>query len=194
MLKARATKIGRRLSDVIAEREARDPEYARSRQEAVPGLMFANAVTLARVQNHLTQAELAAKIGTTNTAVSRLESGRHVPSLDTVQKVSDALGVGFGVKVRPARQLEIEVVPTAGGTFVGTARYATVKPGSDRGVWVVRLNEKVIATEPTQTLALSSAKKALRVRGGVVATHRSTGELREIREVKPASELEAHAG
>ena len=193
MLKARATKIGRRLSDVIAEREARDPDYARSRQEAVPGLLFANAVTLARVQNRLTQAELAAKIGTTNTAVSRLESGRHVPSLDTVQKVSDALGVGFGVKVRPARQLEIEIVPAAGG-FVGTARYATVKPGSDRGVWVVRLNERVIATEPTQTRAVSFAKKALRVRGGVVATHRSTGELREVREVRPATELEAHAG
>lgn len=192
MQKARATKLGRRLADVIAEREARDPEFAQSRN-AVPGLQIANAVTLARVQKNLTQAELAAKIGTTNTAVSRLESGRHVPSLDTVQKVSDALGVAFGFNVRPEHPVEIEVMPFGLGVIEQGTAYVTVKPGPAKAGWIVRLDEKVIATEPTQSLAVSSAKRALQVRGGIVVTHRSTGELREVREVRPAPEFGARA-
>lgn len=48
----------------------------------------------ARSQAGVTQAELAARIGTTQSAIARLESGkgRHSPSLSTLKKYADALG------------------------------------------------------------------------------------------------------
>ena len=41
----------------------------------------------------MTQARLAAATGSTVPAVSRLESGEHLPSLATLLKVAEALGV-----------------------------------------------------------------------------------------------------
>jgi predicted transcriptional regulator len=44
-----------------------------------------------RVERGLTQKELAKKIGTKQSAISRLESGTYNPSLSFLQKVSEAL-------------------------------------------------------------------------------------------------------
>ena len=48
----------------------------------------------ARTESGLTQAQVAEKIGTTQSAVARLESGqgRHSPSLSTLSKYAEALG------------------------------------------------------------------------------------------------------
>ncbi|MDO8484509.1 MAG: helix-turn-helix transcriptional regulator [Candidatus Limnocylindrales bacterium] len=42
-----------------------------------------------------TQRRLAEEIGTTHTVVSRIESGRHAVSVDTLLRLSGALGVTF---------------------------------------------------------------------------------------------------
>jgi transcriptional regulator with XRE-family HTH domain len=60
----------------------------------------------ARAAQGLTQAQLAAKIGTTQSAVARMESGsgKHSPSLATLTKYADALGCKLEVRLvrRPA--------------------------------------------------------------------------------------------
>ena len=45
-----------------------------------------------RIEKGLSQKELAKKIGTKQSAISRLESGTYNPSLSFLQKVSEALG------------------------------------------------------------------------------------------------------
>ena len=45
-----------------------------------------------RLEKGLTQNELAAKIGTKQSAISRLESGNYNPSLSFLHKVADGLG------------------------------------------------------------------------------------------------------
>jgi transcriptional regulator with XRE-family HTH domain len=65
----------------------------------------------ARAAQGLTQAQVAEKIGTTQSAVARMESGRgkHSPSLATLSKYAEALGCKLEVrlvrKVRAARNL-----------------------------------------------------------------------------------------
>ena len=60
----------------------------------------------ARAAQGLTQAQVAAKIGTTQSAVARMESGsgKHSPSLATLTKYADALGCKLEVRLvrRPA--------------------------------------------------------------------------------------------
>jgi transcriptional regulator with XRE-family HTH domain len=61
----------------------------------------------ARAAQGLTQAQVAEKIGTTQSAVARMESGhgKHSPSLATLSKYAQALGCKLEVRlVRSARQ------------------------------------------------------------------------------------------
>lgn len=55
----------------------------------------------ARTEQGLTQAQVAEKIGTTQSAVARMESGqgRHSPSLATLSKYAEALGCRLEVKL-----------------------------------------------------------------------------------------------
>ena len=54
---------------------------------------------IARRDAKLTQAELAERIGTTQSAIARLEAGRVSPSIATLQRYAEATGhqlrVGF---------------------------------------------------------------------------------------------------
>ena len=65
----------------------------------------------ARAAQGLTQAQVAEKIGTTQSAVARMESGsgKHSPSLATLTKYADALGCKLEVRLvrrpRPAKNL-----------------------------------------------------------------------------------------
>jgi transcriptional regulator with XRE-family HTH domain len=75
----------------------------------------------ARTSQGLTQAQVAEKIGTTQSAVARMESGsgKHSPSLATLTKYADALGC----------KLEIRLVrkPRATGDLMNRTKPATTK-------------------------------------------------------------------
>lgn len=78
-LKARALE----RADVKAEYDRLDEEFA-----------FLDEFLKARAAAGITQAEVAERIGTTQSAIARLESGsgKHSPSLATLQKYAHALG------------------------------------------------------------------------------------------------------
>jgi transcriptional regulator with XRE-family HTH domain len=65
---------------------------------------FLDEVLNARLKSGLTQAEVAERIGTTQSAIARLESAasKHSPSIATLQKYAHALG--YRVEVRLIRQ------------------------------------------------------------------------------------------
>ncbi len=52
-----------------------------------------------RLERGVTQAELAKKIGTKQSAISRFESGSENPTLEFLRKIADAIGVHLSVKV-----------------------------------------------------------------------------------------------
>ena len=68
---------------------------------------FLDEVLRARAEAGLTQAEVAERIGTTQSAIARLESaqGRHSPSIATLQKYAKALGYTVQVKLVKERRL-----------------------------------------------------------------------------------------
>ncbi|MGA7228077.1 MAG: helix-turn-helix transcriptional regulator [Acidimicrobiia bacterium] len=50
----------------------------------------------------MTQSELAEKMGTTQPTIARLEAGGVTPSLDTLHRAADALGLELVVDFREA--------------------------------------------------------------------------------------------
>ena len=62
---------------------------------------FLDEILKARLATGLTQSEVAARVGTTQSAIARLESGarRHSPSIATLQRYAKALGYSVELKL-----------------------------------------------------------------------------------------------
>jgi ribosome-binding protein aMBF1 (putative translation factor) len=59
-----------------------------------------DALVKARARQGLTQAQLAKKVGTKQSAIARFESGKSNPSLAFIRKLSHALGLELRLSVR----------------------------------------------------------------------------------------------
>ncbi len=76
----------------IWEKEAlRDPALKAEYDKLQPEFAMIQAVIDARVKKGVTQKELAQKIGTKQSVISRLESGRANPSVAFLKKLAQAL-------------------------------------------------------------------------------------------------------
>jgi transcriptional regulator with XRE-family HTH domain len=66
---------------------------------------FLDEILKARTESGLSQAEVAARIGTTQSAVARLESAEsvHSPSVATLQRYASALGYKLQLRLVKAR-------------------------------------------------------------------------------------------
>lgn len=79
-----------------------DPEYRAEYDRLGPEFALARSLIEARTQAQLTQAELAARMATTQSVVARLESRRVYPSTRTLEKVARATGTRLRIHFEPA--------------------------------------------------------------------------------------------
>jgi ribosome-binding protein aMBF1 (putative translation factor) len=90
-----------KVEEIHARRMKSDPEY-REAYEALEGeFALVEALLQARTRAHLSQAEVASRMGTTESAVSRLESGRVKPSTRTLERYAQATGHRLRVSLEP---------------------------------------------------------------------------------------------
>jgi ribosome-binding protein aMBF1 (putative translation factor) len=75
----------------------KDPEYVREYDALEEEFALAAALIKARADADLTQEQLAARMGTTQSAIARLESGRSRPSTATLAKFAKATGTRLRV-------------------------------------------------------------------------------------------------
>jgi DNA-binding XRE family transcriptional regulator len=91
--------IGAAIADDIRRHEKADPEYRKVRARFARAEAVARLLIQFRMQHNLTQEQLAQLMGTSAPAISRLESGTHVPSLTTLSRLAEAAGerlvIGF---------------------------------------------------------------------------------------------------
>ncbi len=77
----------------------------RAYQEAYEALegefALVNTLIRARTRAHLSQTEVASRMGTTESAVSRLESGRVKPSTRTLERYAQATGHKLRISLEP---------------------------------------------------------------------------------------------
>ena len=92
--------MGRSWKDVKAERDTPGARvgYDRARR----AFEFAEQVRTLRGQAGSSQVELARRMGTSQSAIARLESGGTMPTLDTLERVAAALGAELVVELRAA--------------------------------------------------------------------------------------------
>jgi DNA-binding XRE family transcriptional regulator len=97
MPKTTASPIGSIHAEAMAKRAAHSAEYRAAREEyaRIRELRKTNPIAAhlreRRFELGLTQREVAEAAGTSHSAISRLESGTHTPSLATLQKIAAVL-------------------------------------------------------------------------------------------------------
>jgi DNA-binding XRE family transcriptional regulator len=84
----------------LKKRWMRDPEFRKAYREADAEFSIIEALIRARTEASLTQAALAEKLGTTQSAVARLEGGRVSPSLATLRRYAEATGRRLRIELR----------------------------------------------------------------------------------------------
>jgi ribosome-binding protein aMBF1 (putative translation factor) len=102
--RTKASHVGADAGDYIRRRLAKDRELEAGVLAELAKLQLARQVKKLRESRHLSQADLAAKVGTKQPAIARIESGRGVPRLDFLQRIADALGARLDVRLAPAHR------------------------------------------------------------------------------------------
>ena len=70
----------------------KDPEFAAEWERMQPEMEVVRAIIKARIESHMTQAELAEKSGIRQSNISRIENGTCSPTVATLQALADGLG------------------------------------------------------------------------------------------------------
>lgn len=76
----------------------KNPEFKKEYEALQPEYAVISAMIQARIKKGLTQKELASKIGTKQSVISRLESGTGNPSVAFLKKFADALDINLQIK------------------------------------------------------------------------------------------------
>ena len=90
-----------------------NPEVREVYDQLEPTYQLVSSIIKRRSELHLTQKELAARLGTTQSSISRLESlAYRKPSLSTLQRVAEALEAQLVIQLKPKRELSVQVDET----------------------------------------------------------------------------------
>ena len=108
---AKKSPIGSTTQQAQRRRARRSPAYRAEQERLAQFEELARLVIKHRATLGISQKELARRVGTSHSAISRLESGRHKTGVETLRRVAKALGLrlvlGFesGPRRAPTREL-----------------------------------------------------------------------------------------
>jgi len=87
------------LKKYISKRKARDPEFAKDYETGYQEFKIGVMLKMAREEAGLTQEQLAKKLKTKKSAISRIENHAEDIKLSTLEKIARALGKTLRVEV-----------------------------------------------------------------------------------------------
>ena len=97
----------------LKSRLLEDPDFRREYARVDEEFALIEALIRARTTARLTQEELARRLGTTQSAIARLEGGRVSPSFATLRRYAEATGTRLTVGLIPAGRMNGSVAGDA---------------------------------------------------------------------------------
>ncbi|PIS13924.1 transcriptional regulator [Candidatus Shapirobacteria bacterium CG09_land_8_20_14_0_10_47_13] len=79
----------------------KDPGFVRAYQKLQPEFAIIRKIIEARIKDGITQKKLAKRMGTKQSAISRLESGNANPSLSFLGRLAEALNSRLEIRFLP---------------------------------------------------------------------------------------------
>lgn len=87
--------------DTLHKKWMEDDAYRTAYEALEAEFALVEEMIAARGRAGLTQADVAARMGTTQSVVARIESGRNSPNLKTLEKYARAVGTRVSVRLLP---------------------------------------------------------------------------------------------
>lgn len=107
----RKSPVGALHRDAMREEATGDEEYRAALEAFLPYERIARLIIRLRMDLGLSQEELARRVGTSASAIARLETGHHRPSVETLRRVAGALDanlvIGFAKRNAEATEPEL---------------------------------------------------------------------------------------
>lgn len=103
--------VGMSVSEHVQRKLARSKSYREAYARLAPFEQIARIAIMRRAQLGLSQQQVAERMGTTTSVISRIESGQHRTGTETLRRLAEALeghavlGFEFGTKDEPEREL-----------------------------------------------------------------------------------------
>ena len=109
------------LDELIAEREAKRPGFALMVEAALERRRLLRELAEGRVELGLSQTAVAAEMGTSQSAVARIESGNADVKMSTVERYAATLGRKVQWRIEPATSRTGARSPRRSATKAATA-------------------------------------------------------------------------
>lgn len=87
--------------DTYKKQVLKDPKLKAEYDRLQPEFAIIDALIKSRIKNNLTQKELAKKIGTKQSVISRLEIGRANPTFSFLKRLAKALNTNLEIRFNP---------------------------------------------------------------------------------------------
>ena len=87
------------LQKYLAE-QLQDPEFAAEWERQRPEREYIKAIIYARIEQNLTQKELAKRTGVRQSNISRIENGNCSPTIATLQQIASGMGKTLHIDFR----------------------------------------------------------------------------------------------
>jgi len=86
--------------DTYKQKLLKNPEFKKLYKESQPEFEIAKAIIRARIENKITQKELAKKMNTTQSVISRVEQAKTSPSISFLKRLAAALNTTLQVQFK----------------------------------------------------------------------------------------------
>lgn len=83
------------------EQLMQDPEFKKEYDELEPVYKLIQEIVSYRIEHGLTQKELAERIGTKQSSISRFETAMKMPSISFLNQITQALGLDWEIRFFP---------------------------------------------------------------------------------------------
>ena len=93
--------IGSTAADAARRRAATSAVYRSEHARLEPYEAVARQVIALRARHGLSQEELANRIGTSHSQISRIESGQHRTSVETLRRIAEAFDASLVISFEP---------------------------------------------------------------------------------------------
>jgi transcriptional regulator with XRE-family HTH domain len=97
----------------LRNRWMKEPGFKAGYDALESEFVLASTLIEARTKAHLSQAEVAERMGTSQSTIARLESGAAKPTLSTLERFAEATGTRVRVSLEPAERSRKRKAPKA---------------------------------------------------------------------------------
>ena len=87
--------------DIYKEKLMQDPEFKKAYDELDPVYKLIREIVTYRIEQGISQKELAEKIGTKQSSISRFETAMKMPSFSFLNQITEALGLKWDIRFFP---------------------------------------------------------------------------------------------